>query len=264
MSGFPLSPAFPLAPDAEAVPLLGLRFAGLGLPEVLATLAARPADAPFAYVVTPNADHLVRLSKSPALGPLYADAGLTLLDSRVVAKLGRALGLAPPPVVTGSDLTAALFASVLRPSDRIAVIGSSAEAVAMLAERHGLTNIVHHNPPMGFDRDPAAFAAAIEVVRAARARFVFLAVGSPRQEKLAHAVLAAGDATGIGLCIGASLDFLTGAQARAPGWMQRAGIEWLHRLASDPGRLAKRYLVDDLPILRLLAADAWKRRADKH
>lgn len=259
MSGSPLDPGFPLAPAAAAVPLLGLRFASLTLPDVLATLAARPTDAPFAYVVTPNADHLVRLSKTPTLAPLYADAGLTLLDSRVVAKLGRALGLSPPPVVTGSDLTAALFASVLRPDDRIAVIGSRAEAVAMLAARHGLTDIVHHDPPMGFDRDEAAFAAAVAAVRAARARFVFLAVGSPRQEKLAHAVAAAGDATGIGLCIGAALDFLTGAQARAPGWMQRAGLEWLHRLATNPGRLAKRYLVDDLPIVALLAREARRR-----
>jgi exopolysaccharide biosynthesis WecB/TagA/CpsF family protein len=249
-----------IAPDATTESLLGCRFACLDQPAVLARLAARPPDAPFAYVVTPNADHLVRLAKTPALAPLYAEAGMTLLDSRVVARLARALGLPSPPVVTGSDLTAALFATVLRPGDRIVVIGGKAGQVATLAARHGLTDIVHHDPPMGFEHDPPAFARAVEVVREARARFVFIAVGSPRQEKLAHAVLRAGDATGIGLCIGAALDFLTGAQARAPGWMQRAGLEWLHRLASNPGRLAKRYLVDDLPIVRLLLAEARARR----
>jgi exopolysaccharide biosynthesis WecB/TagA/CpsF family protein len=238
------------------VTLLGVDFAALTLAEVLALLADRPADAPFAAVVTPNADHLVRLARTPDLAPLYRGAGLTLLDSRVVAKLGRMLGLGVPPVVTGSDLTAALFASVIRPGDRVAVIGGKAEAVAMLAARHGLTDVVHHDPPMGFEHDEAAFARAVEAVRAARARFVFLAVGSPRQEKLAHAVAEAGDATGIGLCIGAALDFLTGAQTRAPLWMQRAGLEWLHRLATNPGRLAKRYLVDDLPIIALLLREA--------
>jgi exopolysaccharide biosynthesis WecB/TagA/CpsF family protein len=247
---------FPLAPGAAQVPLLGVDFAALAMPEVLSLLAARPADAPFAAVVTPNADHLVRLSRSPDLAPLYRDAGLTLLDSRVVAKLGRAMGIAVPPVVTGSDLTAALFATVIRPADRIAVIGGRAEAIGTLAARHGLTDVVHHDPPMGFEHDAAAFSRAVDAVRLARARFVFLAVGSPRQEKLAHAVMRAGDATGVGLCIGAALDFLTGAQARAPGWMQRAGLEWLHRLATNPGRLAKRYLVDDLPIVVLLAREA--------
>ncbi|MCU0983404.1 MAG: WecB/TagA/CpsF family glycosyltransferase [Acetobacteraceae bacterium] len=251
---------FPLAPAAGHVPLLGVEFAALTLPEVLALLAARPAGAPFAAVVTPNADHLVRLSRNPALAPVYAGAGLTLLDSRVVARLGRAMGLAVPPVVTGSDLTAALFASVIRRDDRIAIIGGRAEAVAQLAARYGLADVVHHDPPMGFEHDDAAFGRAVDAVRAARARFVFLAVGSPRQEKLAHAVAAAGDATGIGLCIGAALDFLTGAQTRAPGWMQKAGLEWLHRLVTNPGRLAKRYLVDDLPIVALLAREALSRR----
>lgn len=249
-----------LAPGAGTVTLLGVRFAELGMAEAIAALAARPGDAPFSYVVTPNADHLVRLSRTPSLAPLYAAAGLTVLDSRVVARLGRLLGLAVPPVVTGSDLTAALFASVIRPADRIAVIGARAEAVATLAARYGLEDVVHHDPPMGFEHDPAAFSRAVEAAVAARARFTFLAVGSPRQEKLAHAVAETGSATGIGLCVGAALDFLTGAQRRAPAWMQQAGLEWLHRLATNPGRLARRYLVDDLPILALLAREARARR----
>ena len=66
------------------------------------------------------------------------------------------------------------------------------------------------------------------------ARFVFLAVGSPRQERLAAAIAATGQATGTGLCIGASLDFLAGVQRRAPSWLQRAGLEWLHRLRRRP------------------------------
>lgn len=252
--------SFTLAPGAGAVELLGRRFAALTLAEVVAALAARPPEAPFAYVVTPNADHLVRLARTPALAPLYDAAGLTLLDSRVVARLAARLGLAVPPVVTGSDLTAALMSEALRPGDRVAVIGGEEAAIRPLFARHGIEDLVHHDPPMGFDRDTAAFARAVEAVREAKARFTFLAVGSPRQERLAHAVLEAGGAMGVGLCIGASLDFLTGAQARAPLWMQRGGVEWLHRLATNPGRLAKRYLVDDLPIIGMLIAEARRRR----
>jgi N-acetylglucosaminyldiphosphoundecaprenol N-acetyl-beta-D-mannosaminyltransferase len=55
--------------------------------------------------------------------------------------------------------------------------------------------------------------------------------------------------------VGASLSFVAGELARAPVWMQRAGLEFLHRLAQEPGRLARRYLVEDLPFaLRLLPA----------
>ena len=81
----------------------------------------------------------------------------------------------------------------------------------------------HYDPPMGFERDPVAFAATVAFVRDNPARFVFLAVGSPRQEYLAAAIGAAGGATGTGLCIGASLEFLAGARRRAPRFMRRIG-----------------------------------------
>ena len=97
----------------------------------------------------------------------------------------------------------------------------------------------------------------MDFVLANPARFTFLAVGSPRQEILAAAIQATGKATGTGLCIGASLDFLSGAAERAPIWMQHAGLEWLHRLAGNPGRLARRYLCDSPAILPMLLAERW-------
>jgi len=94
----------------------------------------------------------------------------------------------------------------------------------------------------------------VAFVLAHPARFVFLAVGSPQQEVLAAAITATGRATGTALCIGASLEFLTGVSRRAPAWMQRAGLEWLFRLGSDPHRLARRYLLNSPTVFRLLLA----------
>lgn len=235
-------------------------FAGLGPDEALERLAARPASEPFAYVVTPNADHLIRLSSRPELRPLYEAAALRLLDSRVVARLARLFGLDAPPVVTGSDLTAALFERAMRPDDAVAVLGGSAEVAAALSARYRLARLAHHNPPMGFDRDPAALEAAVRFVETHPARFVFLAVGSPRQEIVAEALVRRGQATGIGLCIGASLLFLTGDERRAPRAVQKAGMEWAWRLAGDPKRLARRYLVDSPRIVRLLWREARRAR----
>jgi N-acetylglucosaminyldiphosphoundecaprenol N-acetyl-beta-D-mannosaminyltransferase len=110
----------------------------------------------------------------------------------------------------------------------------------------------HYNPPMGFDRDPVAFANTIAFVRANPAQFVFLAVGSPRQEYLAAALAAAGDVTGTGLCIGASLEFLSGACRRAPLILQRSGLEWLFRFASNPRKLFRRYVVNSPFVIALL------------
>ncbi|WP_270937317.1 WecB/TagA/CpsF family glycosyltransferase [Falsiroseomonas oryzae] len=238
--------------------LLGLEFTGLGTEAMLATLAARPAAAPLAYLVTPNADHLVRLAREPArYGPLYREAAWRLLDSRVVARLALAMGLPTPPVVPGSDLTARLMSEVVTPADRIAVVGATPVTVSAVAVRFGLRDVLHHDPPMGFDTDPAALAEAVAFVEAARARFTFLCVGSPRQEIVAREAARRGRATGTALCVGASLRFLSGEEVRAPRPVQRAGLEWAWRLAQDPRRLARRYLVEDPALLALL----WRERA---
>jgi N-acetylglucosaminyldiphosphoundecaprenol N-acetyl-beta-D-mannosaminyltransferase len=242
-------------------PLLGLLLADMDAAAAAAALATLAADAPFAYVMTPNADNFVRISRDPALRAIYERALIRLLDSRVVARAARLLGLAPPAVAPGSDLTAELLRHHLAPGERVTIIGLRPAYLAPLIAACEIAPPFHHNPPMGFERDPAAMRAAVEFVLAHPARFVFLAVGSPRQEMLADAIRATGRATGLGLCVGASLEFLAGASRRAPRWMQRAGLEWLHRLGSDPRRLARRYLVDNPPVFKLLLRERLTRRA---
>ena len=123
-----------------------------------------------------------------------------------------------------------------------------------LVARFGLAPPAHFDPPMGFDRDPGAFAETVVLSsRRIRRAFAFLAVGSP----LCRSVWPkrsprAGWRRGTGLCIGASLAFLAGAERRAPVWMQRSGLEWAYRLGTDPRRLARRYLVDSPHVVSML------------
>ena len=63
---------------------------------------------------------------------------------------------------------------------------------------------------------------------------------------------------GVALCIGAAIDFAAGAVERAPRWMQAGGLEWLFRLAQEPRRLWKRYLVDDMAFARIVALEWWR------
>jgi N-acetylglucosaminyldiphosphoundecaprenol N-acetyl-beta-D-mannosaminyltransferase len=245
-------PIPPFGMTTAGISLLDLDFADLTLAQAAAYIAARPADAPFSYVVTPNADHLSRLRRDPRLGGIYRNAALCLLDSRVVFGLGRLLGLQMPQVVTGSDLTAHLLTHHLRPGERVTVVGLSPEWLPPLVARLGLAPPAHLNPPHGFEFDPVAFQEAVAFVRAHPARFIFLAVGSPRQEILAAAIRAGGGATGTGLCIGASLEFLAGARWRAPRFMNRLGLEWLFRLVTNPRRLFRRYLIESPVVIALL------------
>ncbi len=198
----------------------------------------------FGYVVTPNADHLIRYYDEPVFRDTYADADFILSDSRFVSYLLAITKGLRIPVCTGSDLTAQVIANVARPDDRIVIVGGSEEQVAVLARKFGLTNLRHMNPPMGFINDPAAVSTVLEFVeQQSPFRFCLLAVGCPRQEIIAQQLKRRGVARGLALCIGASVDFLTGRERRAPRFLQRLGMEWVFRLLQSPRRLGSRYLV---------------------
>lgn len=241
------------------VAFLGLDFDDQTLPAVVARVLARPAGAPFAYVVTPNADHLARLRRQPELQPLYAGAWMCLLDSRLLARLADRLRVPRPALASGADLVAALLPQLA--GQRVAVIGLDLTVLTALRARFPALKWHHHEPPMGLAGDQAAFHAAVDFATATSARLTFIALGAPLQEQLAAAIAARSGATGTGLCIGAALSFAAGTAVRAPSWMRRAGLEWLHRLARDPRRLARRYLWDDPPVLAALLQAAWLARA---
>ena len=235
----------------SGIQFVDLLFAADGSTTILDAIARRSPNAPFAYVVTPNVDHIVRLQRSRSdLWPAYRGAWLTLCDSRILAGLARKVDLAIP-VVTGSDLTADLLQNVVAPSDRVAIIGASSSTVARITARYDLRKVVHYNPPMGFIRDPFEVARVIHFLVEAKARYIFLAVGSPQQEILARRAQLAGLTIGTGFCVGASLNFLSGEDGRAPAAMQRLSLEWLHRLISNPSRLWRRYLVDGPKVFRI-------------
>lgn len=215
----------------------------------------------FRYIVTPNVDHLVRLHKEPEVyRPLYEASWLSVCDSRILEMLAQLSGL-PLKAVPGSDLTQQLFDNVITAEDPITVIGADADIVAKVKARYGLTRVNHHEPPMGLRRKPAAIAECARFVAENPARYVLICVGSPQQEMVAKACLDRGDCVGFGLCVGASLDFIGGRVKRAPKWMQERRLEWLHRLASEPKRLWKRYLVEGPVIFWLYAK--WTLRSGK-
>ena len=236
---------------------LGLSFLDAGAASVAERLAQRRDDETFAYLVTPNADHFVRLDRSPVLAALYYRAEWRCLDSMAVAHGARLLGFRVPAVATGADILAAILDRHVRPGDSLTVIGLDPAGVAILRHRLPMVVVAHHQPPQRLAEDADAFAHAVCFAVGHPARFTLLAVGSPVQERLAAAIQSMGG-TGIGLCVGAALDFWTGLTPRAPSWCRRLGLEWLFRLWREPRRLGRRYLLDDWSVLRLLLVARWR------
>lgn len=199
----------------------------------------------FHYVVTPNVDHMVRLHRAddPALWQIYRQADLCLCDSRILARLARWSGL-DMPVVAGSDLTARLLSRPLPPGTRVALVGGSPAQYDWLVATRPEAEHFHHQPPMGLRTNLAAQSAVVDFLEAVRPHLILLTVGAPQSEIVAQRAKARGQVTGVALCVGASLEFLTGEKRRAPRLLQMLSLEWLFRLLSEPRRLWRRYLVE--------------------
>lgn len=204
----------------------------------------------FEYIVTPNADHVVRNFKNSELLSIYNNALLSVCDSRVVARLASTKGFPIHHIITGSDLTLKLFDNILNPEHKITVIGCENNIISLLKSKYHLNHLYHHNPPMGFIHSKNQIQECCQFIVEHPSDFILLAVGSPQQELLAGHLKAIPESKGIGLCIGASLLFLTGIEKRAPRIFSKLGIEWLFRLLQNPKRLWYRYY-HDLKILKM-------------
>ncbi|MAP94461.1 MAG: glycosyltransferase [Ponticaulis sp.] len=243
--------------NSSRIRFIGLEYDSMNVGQAVNCLLEHvDRGAPFAYVVTPNVDHLVRLNAEPELRPLYENADYLVCDSRVLEVLARLEGK-PLPSAPGADIVENLVRHHISPLEKIVLIGGDADIVESLARDYGLTNVAWHNPPMGLRKNPEAIKRAAEFLCEHNERFAFLCVGSPQQEMVALEAARMGGAIGVALCCGASLEFLSGKVTRAPLWMREARLEWLHRLLSEPHRLWRRYLIDGPRIFRIW----WKSRS---
>ena len=215
------------------------------LDEVL--FAAR--DGPFRYVVTPNADHMVRYLEGGIEKHVYEAAQYHVCDSRILNLLAKRVGkdLQPFP---GSDLVRTVLEAQEARSLRIAIVGPGEADIAALRARFPELALDHIPSAARMDPGDPAWVSCHEALMVAEFDLLLICLGFPKQEYMAHGLMQAGKAHGLGLCIGASIDFLTGKQKRAPVWMQGMHLEWLHRLGSQPRRLGRRYLVDGPRIFR--------------
>lgn len=226
---------------------LDLRISDLTLAEAVAAIVTMSRGARFSYVVTPNVDHVVMLHRASeatdAFRRAYACASLILCDSRILARLARLSGLRLS-VVPGSDLTAALFRTGAFARRSVAIVGGDTRLPARLAMLYPDVRYAQHCPPMGVLRDPAAMEAIVAFVEHQQADVILFAIGAPQSEIAARLCSISSRTRGVALCVGASLEFLTNDKRRAPHWIQRLGMEWAFRLASEPRRLWRRYLVE--------------------
>lgn len=241
--------------------VFGLTFSASGEAEIARTIT--DGDVPRGrgprIVVTANLDHVVTMSHSAALRQAYDRAWVVTADGMPVYLYAKLRGLPVPARVTGSDLCRRILGDVAPERHRLFFIVGSAETAAAIRaemERRGFApeRLVFRVPPFGFEKNESYTRDLANGIRRHATTHLFLGVGSPKSEIWTDEVRAA-----IGDCyvlnFGAGLDYFAGTKTRAPKAMQGAGLEWVWRLASEPKRLATRYLVNSWRFLWVVGLD---------
>lgn len=209
------------------------------------------------FIVTPNVNHTVLLETHQGLRDAYCEASLVLVDGMPIYLAARMMGRPVPGRVAGSDLVPQLFDAANRSGGMTVYLLGAAPGVAGRAARRiesqwpKCTVVGMNSPPLGFEHRPSENEVILADIRRTRPDVLIVGLGAPKQELWVHThrhLLSAR----VALCVGATIDFLAGEKPRAPLWMRRSGLEWLHRVATEPRRLARRYMSDGGVFLRLL------------
>lgn len=232
--------------------LFGIDIDPLREPEAVARLMewiVSPTPDRCRYVVTPNVDHTRLLRESEGLRAAYADADMVLADGMPVVLASRLLRKPIPERVTGADLVPALFRAATASRPLTAYLLGAGPGVAERAAKNvestwpAVKVVGTYCPPLGFEKDDAENEAILRRIADVKPDALVIGLGAPKQELWMHRFRDRIEAR-TAYCVGATIDFLAGEKRRAPRWMQRVGLEWLHRVATEPRRLLGRYAHD--------------------
>lgn len=195
-------------------------------------------------LATINLDHLVKLRQDAGFRAAYAAQDLVVADGNPIVWLSR-LARRPLSLVPGSDLVVPLCRVAAEENRPVALLGSTTAALEAAADDlrarvPGLQIAAIISPPMGFDPNSGEAGRILHQIAASGAGLCFIAMGAPRQERLAARGRVETPQVGFA-SVGAGLDFLAGNQRRAPEWVRRIAMEWVWRMATAPRRLVPRY-----------------------
>jgi N-acetylglucosaminyldiphosphoundecaprenol N-acetyl-beta-D-mannosaminyltransferase len=205
-----------------------------------------------------NAAKVVAMHDDDALRETVRHCDFVQADGMPIVWLSRLTGRPLPGRVAGADLFERLVASAAQDSASVYLLGARADVVARVAEvllaRHPDLRLAGWHD--GFWDDDTEVVAA---VRAATPDYLFVALPSPRKERFLEEHL--GElGVPFAMGVGGSFDVVAGLVRRAPSWVQQAGLEWCWRLAQEPRRLLRRYLVGNTRFMMLAARELRRSR----
>lgn len=256
------------SPALSEVSLCGLSFARVRAEGLLDRMFDALRDAHGGWVVTANVDFLRRAATNPSMLALYDEADICVADGVPIVWATRLAGTPVPEQIAGSSLTWRIAERASLEGRSMFLLGgqgdAGTEAARRLQSRWPGLRLSTLCPWVGCPPTDEEMAPVIDAVVSSSPDIVLVALGSPKQEYVIRHLRPHLPASWM-LGVGASLSFIAGHIPRAPEWMQRAGLEWVHRLAQEPRRLAPRYLLHDAPFaLKMFGQAAWMRVRARH
>ena len=249
----------------RSVVILGTPIDDVTMPEAVERIAEMVADGRATgrahQVATVNVDFVVNAKHDDEVRRILQRSDLAIPDGMGVLWGARLIGQQIRERTAGVDLVPAICERAAIEGWRVCLFGGAPgvaeRAARMLRERHG-SDVVGVEAPV-VAADGTMDSAALDQLTALDADVVGVALGNPKQERwISRYGSTVGAPVFIG--IGGTVDFLTGVTRRAPGWMQRGGLEWVHRALSEPRRLALRYAKDLVVFGPGVATAAWRGR----
>jgi N-acetylglucosaminyldiphosphoundecaprenol N-acetyl-beta-D-mannosaminyltransferase len=228
----------------DPVHVFGLDVAPLDLDQAVDHIEDLVAAGEPKYIITANLNYAMLSHRNKRLENINGDAAFMVADGMPLVLAARLQGTPLPGRTTGADLVPRLCARAAERGLSIFLLGGTDEATgaaaAAMRRKWPKLRIAGVECPMLDALDEEAMSELVERIRLAKPDILLAAFGQPKGEFwIADHYRRLGGT--VCIQIGASLDFIAGAVRRAPGWMQRGGLEWLHRLYSEPRRLLPRY-----------------------
>ena len=231
---------------APRVDILGVGITPVDLRQAVETLEKWRDEKRREYVCCTSVHGIVEAQRDPEMRSVLNRAGLTTEDGMPLVWWCRRSGYPDAGRASGSDLLLAMCERAGERGHRHFFYGGNHRVVESLVLRlkrrfPGLVIAGYRSPPFR-PLTQQEDAADVQAINDTRPDFVWVGLGTPKQDKWMAQHVGKIDATAL-LGVGAAFDFVSGAKARAPLWMQRSGLEWLFRLITEPRRLAPRYFV---------------------
>lgn len=246
------------------IDLMGMRVACLRSSELLDMIERGLCSGEGGWVVTANLDILRLFCQNPDARAVYEAADLRVADGMPLVWASRIAKTPLPERIAGSSLVEPLIARCARNGHSVFLMGgapgSAEKAATLLRERY--TNLkIEANSKLMVSVPPTAeqVTQALSCLGQETWDVVLVGLGSPKQEFLIQELrpkLARSWLIGVGISFG----FLAGDQVRAPVFVQRVGLEWLHRMLQEPKRLGRRYLLYDIPFFLRVMQRSLKKR----